>query len=146
MPHAMAKTEHNVFQSLRGRVQSWWQERQEIARELDELSALGDQGLAMLATDVGVNPQMLAAIVRHGASAADDMERLMRALNIDPDAVHYDEPGLYRGLQTACALCEDKGRCRHELDAGTASENYAHFCPNHETMSELRAHPEFQQG
>lgn len=144
MSHAMAKTEHNVFQSLRGRVQSWWQERQEIARELEELSALGDQGLAMLATDVGVNPQMLAAIVRHGASAADDMEYLMRALDIDPNAVHYDEPGLYRGLQAACALCEDKARCRAELNAGTMRENYTHFCPNHETMSELRAHPEFQ--
>ncbi len=146
MPHAMAKIEHNVFQSLRGRVQSWWQERLEIARELEELSAMGDQGIALLATDVGVSPQMLAAIVRNGASAADDMERLMRALNIDPDSVHYDEPGLFRGLQTACALCEDKARCRHELDAGTAAENYAHFCPNQETMSELRAHPDFQAG
>jgi hypothetical protein len=142
----MARQEHSIIESLRGRVTAWWQERQEIARELDELSALGDHGLTALATDVGVNPQMLAAIVRHGASAADDMERLMRALNIDPDAVHYDEPGVYRGLQTSCALCEDKARCRKELAAGTAAENYAHFCPNHEAMSELRAHPEFQAG
>lgn len=144
MHHAMAKQEHTVFQSLRDQVQSWWHERQEIARELEELSALGDQGLTALASDVGVNAQMLAAVIRHGASAADDMQYLMRALNIDPDAVHYEEPGLYRGLQTSCALCEDKARCRAELNAGTMRDNYTHFCPNHETMSELRAHPEFQ--
>lgn len=144
MPHTMAKQEYNVFHSLRGRVRTWWQERQEIARELGELSALGEHGLSELATDVGVNTQMLLAVIRNGAAAADDMEYLMRALNIDPDAVHYDEPGLYRGLQASCALCEDKARCRAELNAGTMRENYTHFCPNHETMSELRAHPEFQ--
>jgi hypothetical protein len=72
------------------------------------------------------------------------MTALMRALNIDPDAVHFDQPSSYRNMTVACALCEDKSRCRHELAAGTARENYAHFCPNHEEMSELRARPEFQ--
>lgn len=146
MQHATVDAQIGLVHSLRDRVMSWWHEKQAIARELNELSHLEPHGLEALATDVGINPQMLAAIVRHGASAADDMERLMRALNIDPDAVHCDEPNLYRALQVSCAMCPDKTRCRHELADGTADKNYAHFCPNHAEMSELRAHPEFQIG
>lgn len=144
MAQSLAGEHSNPIRNLRDRVLGWWNERQEISRELQEIAALGDHGVEELATDVGLNPQLLAAVIRHGASAADDMERLMKALNIDADAVHFDMPAFYREMKVSCALCDDKTRCRHELEDGTAPENYAHFCPNHEIMSELRARPEFQ--
>lgn len=144
MPQQAAQTQENPIRSLRERVIGWWHERQQIGRELQEISALGEQGLETLAADVGLNAQLLAAIVRSGATAADDMERLMKALNIDADAVHFEMPSFFRDMRAQCALCPDKTRCRHELADGTAPENYTHFCPNHETMSELRARPEFQ--
>lgn len=144
MAQPVAQEQSNPIRSLRDRVVGWWHERQEISRELQEIAALGDHGVEELAADVGLNPQLLAAVIREGASSADDMERLMKALNIDGDAVHFEMPAFYRDMKVGCALCQDKARCRHELADGTAPENYIHFCPNHEIMSELRARPEFQ--
>lgn len=144
MQHAVVSGEAGLVHSLRDRVLAWWQEKQSIARDLHELSKLEEHGLETLAADVGINPQLLVSVIRHGPNAAEDMNALMRALNIDPDAVHFEEPSVYRALRVSCALCPDKSRCRHELAQGTAQENYAHFCPNHNEMSELRARPEFQ--
>ena len=144
MVQAAERQAGNLLENIRHNVTEWWRGRQEIARQLDELASLNGDMLNAFAQDVGISPGSLKDIIKRGVDGAVEMDTLMRALNIDPDAVRTEEPGLFRQMKVNCALCEEKGRCMHELTAETARENYTHFCINHQEMSELRAHPEFQ--
>lgn len=138
--------EQPLLESIQHRLLQWWEDRQRISRELREFRSLDEVGLHEIALDFGVSPDILAAVIRHGRHGAEEMPELMKALNIDSDAVRFDDPATFRELEVSCALCAKKNRCHHELKDGTAAENYTHFCANEAVMSELRAHPEFQAG
>jgi hypothetical protein len=144
MTGTMNASRKSRIETLQGWMHSWWSERKEISRELREIELMGDEGVKAIARDCGIEPRSLAELIRLGPNAADELPLLMKALNIDPDAVHFEEPSLYRNLRQSCALCVEKDACQHALKDGTASEEYQHFCHNADTLSELRARPEFQ--
>lgn len=136
--------DEGFLENLRHRLQRWWQEHQETARTLREISAHGQHDLMVIAKDCGLTADQLVALVKSGPHAADEMRYLMNALNIDSNAVRCEEPELYRSMTLNCALCADKSECQHDLANGHAPEHYVHYCVNQDAMNELRARPEFK--
>ena len=136
--------DEGFLESLRSRLQHWWQEHQEMSRSLREINAYGHEDLMVIARDCGLGADQLVALVKSGPHAADEMQFLMKALNIDPNAVRCEEPELYRSMTLNCANCADKSECQHDLSEGSAPEHYVRYCSNEALMNELRARPEFQ--
>jgi hypothetical protein len=120
---------------------AWWRSRQDINRELDEIASLSAENLAEVAADCGVSTHDLIDIVRAGPHAGDEMKEMLKALNIDADAVEADNRRLYHGMMATCAQCGSKDECRRDLRDGRAMDGYGHYCPNAETMDELRGMP-----
>ncbi len=133
-------------QSITSALSAWWRNRQEANREYDEAASLSPEDLAEVAADCGVSTYDLISIIKAGPHAADEMKRMMKALNIDADAVEAGDRHLYRDMLAVCARCESKGECRRDLRDGRAIDNYGHYCPNAESMNELRAEPDMLMG
>jgi transcriptional regulator with XRE-family HTH domain len=99
-----------------------------------------------IAKDLGMSAGDLREIARKGPGAADLLQRMLIALDVDPVALAKDDPAVMRDLQRLCVSCTHKRRCRHELAAGTASRHFHEFCPNAFTLDALfeRERPPFQ--
>ena len=67
------------------------------------------------------------------------MDKMMRARNLDPEAVRRAFRGVVRDMEVTCARCRDSGTCRLELEAGTAGTHSHDFCGNAGTMDDLLA-------
>lgn len=66
------------------------------------------------------------------------LQRLMRALNVDPAAVEAAEPRLYRDMQRKCVACENQEQCTADLDRDQAAEEFPAYCPNADVLVSLR--------
>jgi len=105
----------------------------------DELARCGPDEVARTARDLGVSPGELVRLADQGPNAADQLSRLLRALGVDAKKLSRSDPAMMRDLQRLCITCDHKGRCGHELAAGTAAENYRSFCPNAISLDALFA-------
>ncbi|MGL3608894.1 DUF6455 family protein [Rhizobium sp. G187] len=114
----------------------------EATAEADLLANLDETQLAALAEDCGLTPHEMLALAKAGPHAADEMPRLMRALNIDPAEVEFRMRKLFRSMQVTCANCSAKQSCRHDLDNGHAETVFASYCGNADLMNSLRVDPE----
>jgi hypothetical protein len=65
------------------------------------------------------------------------MERMMRAHGLDPDRMRRALVALLRNVERVFSHCKSTGRCRRELDAGTAVKRYHEYCPNAATFGDL---------
>ena len=72
-----------------------------------------------------------------GPHAADLLQKLLVALNVDPKELSRTEPLVMRDLQRLCTTCGAKKRCAQELAEGTAAEHFHEFCPNAFTLDAL---------
>ena len=95
----------------------WLKHRQEM-RELRDMNSVD---FARIARDLCVSPAELDAMVRQGPHASDELPRLLKSLGIDEAALSRTQPVLQRDMIRVCAACQQKARCNHDLDAGTAS-------------------------
>jgi hypothetical protein len=96
----------------------------------NELARCGPDEIARAARDLGVSPGELGRLASKGPHAADQLPKLLRALGVDPKKLSSGDPAMMRDLQRLCITCGQKGRCEHELAAGTAARNFRDFCPN----------------
>lgn len=122
-----------AFESL---VKKWCEYREALA-ELRELEALEPELLAATAAENGLSVQELREIVVNGSGAPDLMIRMMEAHGLNPETVRRRHPLVMRDIEGLCARCTAKGRCRRELDAGTAVEYAEELCPNAYTFERL---------
>lgn len=122
-------------------VSAWWRDRMQISAELDEIGRLSYQDLEEVANDCGMTTLQLVDVIKAGPHGSDEMLALMKALNIDPDAVREFNPRNFRDMQVACARCSSKGECRSHLAEGSISVHYRDYCENAEVMNALRAQP-----
>jgi len=65
------------------------------------------------------------------------MRRMMRAHGLDPDRMRQANVTLMRDVERVCTRCKSAGKCRRELDAGTALVHYHECCPNAATFDDL---------
>lgn len=104
-----------------------WLRRRQDLRELREMNS-GD--FALIARDLNISPAELDSLVRLGPHASDELPKLLEALGIDEAKLSRTQPVLQRDMVRVCAACQQKARCDHELEAGTASQHYAKYCAN----------------
>jgi hypothetical protein len=90
-----------------------------------------------LASDLSLAEGDLRAL---SASINDNtvlMEGMMRARGFEPEQVRRSFGTLMRDVERVCSRCRSTGRCRRELDAGTAAAHANEYCPNVGTLDDL---------
>lgn len=103
--------------------------------EFDSLNVLQREELAR---DIGVSRCDLEHLYAVGDRGADELERLMRALSLDVEQMEIANPGtITRDMSVVCNNCGVVDRCRRELEAGSAAQNYHEYCPNAMTFEAL---------
>ncbi len=105
----------------------------------NELATMSRSDLQLLAADIGVSEADLREVVPRVGNHSDLMDKMMRARNLDPEAVRRAFRGVVRDMEVTCARCRDSGTCRLELEAGTAGTHSHDFCGNAGTMDDLLA-------
>ncbi len=90
-----------------------------------------------IAKELGISPAELRRVARKGPDAADLLQKMLVALNVDPEILSKSDPAVMRDLQRLCISCSHKSRCQHELAVGTAAEHFHEFCPNAFTLDAL---------
>ena len=63
---------------------------------------------------------------------------MLRALGIDEAALRRSEPILLGTMQDACEQCVVVGRCKYAIYRGIAVADYAQFCPNAASLTDVR--------
>lgn len=130
-----------IRQSLT-QILSWFAKSFEASSEADILAAMDEKDVIALAEDCGISTDQLLALVKAGPHGADEMPQMMRVLNIDPAEVEFRMRKLFRHMQTACAACGAKDRCRRDLVHAVADQSFMEYCGNAETLNALRADPD----
>lgn len=69
---------------------------------------------------------------------ADLLARLMRDLGLDMAQIAAGQPQLILDMQRRCAMCESQERCSRDLEVGDATTAFPEYCPNAETLAQLR--------
>jgi len=73
-----------------------------------------------------------------GAPAFADT--VQRTAPQSPAQVRLSFATLMRDVERVCSRCRSTGRCRRELDAGTAAAHAHEYCPNAGTFDDLIDH------
>jgi hypothetical protein len=119
---------------LLGRVLDWLRAHSGMG---DELATMSRDEIRDLASDLSLAEGDLRAL---SASLADNtalMEGMMRARGFEPEQVRRSFGRLMRDVERVCSRCRATGRCRRELDAGTAAKHAHEYCPNADTFDDL---------
>lgn len=142
MPSTTLRDErrHGLEPFLHGIAERWrsWRERN---RTLADLAACRDDEVARIAADVGISPGELRELATHNRHDADLLGERMQALRLDVEAVANEQPTVMRELQRLCTVCEQKGRCAHDLMRDPGDPSWKEYCPNAATLTELPARP-----
>ena len=104
-----------------------------------ELGRLSRDDIAVMATDLGLSESDLCDVLPRNTDNTPLMDGMLRARGLDPDAVRRSLTPLLRDLELSCTRCAATGRCRRELQAGTAAEHCHDFCPNADSIDDLLA-------
>lgn len=128
------------------RLVEWFAKGWEGSAEAEMIASLDEGTIKSIAHDCGISPDQLIELAKAGPHAADEMIRMMKALNIDPAEIELRLRSQFRDMQITCAHCTHKGECRKDLVSGAAAENFAHYCGNADELNALRANPEFLLG
>ena len=128
---------YQSVEALIGMFSEWLRHR----RELNEMRQLDRVEFDRIACDLRVSPDDLEELVRHGAHAADELPKLLKALGIDEATLASTQPFLLRDMERVCALCEHKRQCDRDLAEGTSAEHYEDYCANAPTIERLGEAP-----
>ncbi len=90
-----------------------------------------------LAADIGISESDFRALAPRLADHSGQMNEMMRAQGLDPEAVRAAFGGLVRDMELTCALCPNPALCRRRLADGTAMDRADEFCPNAGAMEAL---------
>jgi hypothetical protein len=103
-----------------------------------ELDSLDRDQRAALARDIGVPAEMLPILVARSPGSGRELPRLMNELSLDADRIRHIHAALMRDMSLTCSGCTAAVRCRQDLARGRASAHYGEYCPNAETLQELK--------
>ncbi|MBN9003578.1 MAG: hypothetical protein J0H75_16490, partial [Rhizobiales bacterium] len=111
-----------------------WKVRRALANELSSLDTIQREELAR---DSCVSEDIFEHLYVAG-DRTDELERLMCALSLDIEQSEIANPGaVTRDMSLVCSRCLMINRCRRELEAGSAKQNYNDYCPNALTLNAL---------
>ncbi|MGB3043824.1 MAG: hypothetical protein WBB98_11615 [Xanthobacteraceae bacterium] len=111
-----------------------WKVRRALANELSSLDTIQREELAR---DICVSEDIFEHLYVAG-DRTDELERLMCTLSLDIEQSEIANPGaVTRDMSLVCSGCLMINRCRRELEAGSAKQNYNDYCPNALTLNAL---------
>ena len=116
---------------LLGRIRDWW-------RRQEELRALDDKQVGLVAADLGISTEALKDLVSQGPGATRLLYERMRALGISQGDIDHAALDVVRDLQTTCAFCNEKGVCDWDLAHRPEDPGWKNYCPNTVTLECLR--------
>lgn len=70
-------------------------------------------------------------------ASARFLQRLMRAIGLDPATISAHQPQLYGALQRKCVACESHDRCESDLLSGASASSYTNYCQNTDILVSL---------
>lgn len=131
------QSNHPVVEMVLEAIADWVSKYRNAVGLNNELGQCSPDEVMRIANDLGVPANQLRELASKGPGAADLIQKMLVALNVDPKAIAMTNPLVMRDLQRLCITCGDKTRCAHELAKGTAAENFREFCPNALTLDAL---------
>jgi hypothetical protein len=138
MPHRdIQQPSYPVVETLLNSIAGWVNRYREVLGRTNDLGQCSRDEVMQIAKDLGVSAIELRELVSKGPHAADLVQKMLVALNVDPKAIANSNPLVMRDLQRLCITCTDKKRCASELAKGTAAEHFREFCPNALTLDAL---------
>jgi len=126
----MSNHSHEHHHTVLDAIANWIKKYREAVGLQNELANCTPEQVAVIARDMGLSPGELLSISAKGPHAADELPKLLRALGVDPQRLVSEDPARMRDLQRICITCGHKGRCQHDLAAGTITGHYHDYCPN----------------
>ena len=101
-----------------------------------ELTALAESGaLDRVLADAQLSRADLEPMLANHPDSGHLLDEMAARLHVG-DRLHADRL-TERDMWRVCTLCREQGACKHWLASG-ATEGYAAFCPNAETLDQLR--------
>jgi hypothetical protein len=119
---------------LLGRVLDWVRAHALPGSDLADFSRAE---LRHMAGDLSLAESDLSVVAARGRDNITQMEGMMRARDLNPDQIRHAFVTLMRDVERVCTGCRTTGRCRRELDAGTAALHCREYCPNTHTFDDL---------
>jgi hypothetical protein len=120
-------------------VARWWRQWTATRADLDRLNRCGCADIERMAYDVGVSTNELCALAGKWPDAAEQLNRRLAALDLDPKDISSVEPQVLHDLQRVCTLCSDKRECERDLAEDPANPKWRAYCPNVITLDALRS-------
>jgi len=111
-------------------VANWINRYRDTLNRHNEFEKISPDQVMAMAKDIGITPAQLRELASKQPGAADMLKRLLVALGVDPKKLDDIDVRIARDMHWLCATCNNRTRCKHELAAGTAAENFREFCPN----------------
>jgi Family of unknown function (DUF6455) len=102
-----------------------------------DLATLSREDLRHIAGDLALAESVLLSLSTGARDNTVLMQRMMRARGLDPDKMRHAFSMALRDAERVCSQCRNTGRCRRELDAGTAAAHCRAYCPNAATFDDL---------
>ena len=127
---------HSGVDSVLGAIAEWVNHRRGVGRD-DAFWSCNRDEVRQVAKDLGITASDLREVAERGPHAADLLQKMLAALDIDAAALARSSPATLRDLQRLCGACRNKGRCERELAKGSAAAQFRKFCPNAFTLDAL---------
>jgi len=126
-----------VVEVVLNSIADWVTRYRDAVGHTNEFGQCSPDEVRQIAKDLGVPAGELRQMASKGPHAADQLQKMLVALHVDPKALEKTNPVVMRDLQRLCINCADKKRCQSELAKGTAADHFHEFCPNSMTLDAL---------
>jgi Family of unknown function (DUF6455) len=123
-------TMQKITEALSRRWNAWRATRTQGA----DLACCDGAEVDRMAQDLGLSPEELKLLASRDPGSADLLYRRLALLGMDAETIKATLPQVMRDMQRCCSDCAQKGRCVHDLDAGTGPR-MPDYCPNAETLA-----------
>ncbi len=135
--HDAQQADYPTVDFILGAIADWINKYRSLTALRDEFRNCSADDVMQIARDLRVPVNELRSIAAKGPGAAALLEKMLRALCVDPEALANFQPATMRDLQRLCVNCSQKKRCQQELADGTAAAHFHSYCPNAFTLDAL---------
>ena len=125
-------------ENILGFAADWWRNWRTQRNALGELNGCGADEAAHIARDIGVAPEELRVLAARWPDASDLLSRRIADVGLKEQQIEATEPQALRDLQRVCTQCEDRARCKRDLDRRKTGGAWRDYCPNIATLDALR--------
>lgn len=123
-------TMQRITEALSRRWNAWRATRAQGA----DLAYCDGAEVGRIAQDLGLSAEELKLLASRDPGSADLLYRRLALLGMDTAKIKAALPQVLRDMQRCCSECNQKGRCVHDLEAGTGPL-MPDYCPNAETLA-----------